>query len=122
MNSIKFNGENYVLELTRGDTAVIEIKFIDEDGEPSDLSEGYEILMTCKEWTNDSDAESKFSLEPYLHEDASLENGIVYFKIKPEHTKTLEYKRYSFDIQIKKGEDVWTPLVALLMIKKEVKF
>jgi len=121
VNSIKFNGDNYVLELTRGDTAILEFRFVDDDGQPSDLS-NFEILMTAKEWTNDADAESKFQLEPFEHEDADLCNGIVYFKIRPENTKTLEYKKYSFDVQIKDGDDIWTPIVAYLMVKKEIKF
>ena len=121
MNNLQFNGENYTLELTRGDTALLEFKFVDDEGYPSNLTD-HELLLTVKEWTNDSDVDSKFQLSPHEHEDSDPENGIIYFKIKPANTKTLEYKKYSFDVQITKDDDVWTPIVAYLTIKKEIKF
>lgn len=121
MTSLKFNEDNYILELTRGDTALLEVKLVDGDNYPADVTD-YEILLTVKEWTNDSDVNSKFQLQPYESEDAEPENGIIYFKFIPDNTKNLEYKRYSFDIQLSKNGDIYTPLVALLLIKKEVKF
>jgi len=121
MNSLHFNGENYTLDLTRGDTALLEFRFVDDEGYPANLTD-HEIQLTCKEWTNDEDVASKFQLSPHEHEESDHENGIVFFKIKPENTKTLEYKKYSFDVQIKKEEDIWTPIVAFMTIKKEIKF
>lgn len=121
MNNLQFNGENYTLELTRGDTGLLEFRFVDDEGYPANLTD-HDILLTVKEWTNDSDAESKLQLSPYAHEDADPENGIIFFKFKPADTKNLEYKKYSFDVQITKDEDIWTPIVAYLVIKKEIKF
>ena len=104
------------LEMTKGDTLAfgVEIEF---DESPQQLSNAY---FSCK---NIPDGEILFQ--------KSLNNGIEYVKqidnklyyrvrVAPQDTKKLETGRYSYDLEIRINDDVFTILNGILNIEKEI--
>ena len=85
-----FRIENNEIELTRGDTAIIDFKLLDIDGNLVDLSdfEG-ELVFTVKSgvYTN----KKSISKE--------IVDGVLY--LEPGDTEDLSYGKYVYDVQLK---------------------
>lgn len=85
-----FRIDNNEIELTRGDTAIINFKLLDKDGNLVDLSdfEG-ELVFTVKSgvYTNKNSIQKNFV------------DGVLY--LEPGDTETLSYGKYVYDVQLK---------------------
>lgn len=109
------------IEFTKGDTCLLRCALVDENNEPIDASETTGLL-TVKEYLNDSTLKEKISLPYFDHPDADLPGGIVYFKFLPTNTQNLAVKKYYYDIQITRGEDIYTVRQGDLYFLSEIKF
>ena len=92
----EYNKEEGNIKLTRGDTAYLNVAFLDGDGNPLDLA-GVEICMSVRMYYD----------TPILFQIPADESGMV--KISPEHTADLDFGTYRYDIQATlPGGDVTT--------------
>lgn len=80
---------NHIL-LTRGDTAVIEIKLHNRTHRPYNIRDGDELVFTLKDSTRSNNV---------ILQKTACENQI---KIEANDTKELRYGDYVYDVQLKK--------------------
>ena len=95
------------LELIKGDTLVFDFEI---EGLKQDLES---CFFSCKK----DKTNSEYAFQK------SLNNGITRIyqvKISPEDTKNMKAGYYYYDIQIKVGSDVFTPLLNQLKIIEDI--
>lgn len=102
------------IELTRGDSYGFNFEIADENDQEVGLDAAY---FSCKENPDD---------EQYIFQ-KTLGNGITklndggyYVKIDPDETKELTQFGYYYDLEIRIGNDIHTPLKGRLSIKWDV--
>jgi len=83
---LKINRDNSI-ELTRGDTARIELAINGDDGKPYDFSEDT-VLFTIKD--------STVSVEPLLQK--TVTDGVIY--LAPTDTELMQYGDYVYDVEL----------------------
>ena len=105
---LNIDGTN--IELTRGDTARIQVDIIDND-EPYEIKVSDTILMTIKK--------KACQEKVYLQKKANI-NGV--FTIYPEDTKNMFFGEYEYDIQLEMNPlEVYTIIpVSKFTILKEI--
>lgn len=81
------------LSMIRGDTESITVELQDKDGNPMPLEDGDTIYFTVKTSVNN---EEKI-LQKVITE---FTNGKAPIVIEPEDTKSLDFVRYVYDIQL----------------------
>jgi hypothetical protein len=86
------------IQLTRGDTAFIEIIPKIANEEVYKLGESDSLILTVKESTTRQDVvfQKTLTSESYLGED----NNRLVFEIQPDDTNGLRYKDYYYDVQL----------------------
>lgn len=83
----EYNSETGQINLTRGDTAYLDVSASDAEGNELQFTDQVDIRMTVRQ-----DAES-----PVLFQ-IPADSGTV--KICPEHTSELEFGTYRYDVQV----------------------
>ena len=82
------------IEMTRGDTAKLQLYLTYQDGEPYEPEEGDVIRFAMKKTFSDA-------VEPDLVKTIPIDTLVLH--IEPEDTKALEYGTYRYDIQLTKA-------------------
>lgn len=80
---------NHIL-LTRGDTAVIEVKLHNKNHRPYNIRDGDELIFTLKESVRSSDVILRKQACDYQ------------IKLFPDDTNMLHFGDYVYDVQLKK--------------------
>lgn len=85
------------IEITRGDTAVLELELVQPDGTPYEVKSGDEVLLTVK-----TDIRTK----EFVFQKSFVNSQV---KILPTDTESLSYGSLVYDIQLKTASgDVFT--------------
>lgn len=82
-----YDEETGKIQLTRGDTAYIEVYAQDDKGNLFEFSECTDIRMSVRE---DYESEILFQVQ--------AKDGVI--KILPEHTSGMEFGLYRYDVQV----------------------
>lgn len=80
--------ENNIISLTRGDTALLNVEIVNDEGEIYELEDGDICEFTVKKYTSSENVLIK----------KEVLNGEI--RISPEDTKNLEYGQYVYDVQV----------------------
>ena len=103
------------LELIKGDTFVFDFEI---EGLQQDLES---CFFSCKKDKVNSEYAFQKSLNNGITKIDTAENSRIYqVKILPEDTKNMKSGYYYYDIQIKVGDDVFTPLLDQLKIIEDI--
>ncbi len=103
------------LELIKGDTLVFDFEI---EGLKQDLES---CFFSCKKDKTKLEYDFQKSLNNGITKIDTTDNSRVYqVKISPEDTKNMKAGYYYYDIQIKVGDDVFTPLLNQLKIIEDI--
>ena len=103
------------LELIKGDTLVFDFEI---EGLKQDLES---CFFSCKKDKTNSEYAFQKSLSNGITKIDTTENSRIYqVKILPEDTRNMKAGYYYYDIQIKVGGDVFTPLLNQLKIIEDI--
>lgn len=91
-------GNNNKITLTRGDTAILKIAITDKEGEAYTPGVGDEIRFAMKKNYNDENV--------LVRANAIIDGGDITITILPEHTKSLPYGVYRYDIQLTTSDGI----------------
>lgn len=103
------------LEIIKGDTLVFDFEI---EGLKQDLES---CFFSCKKDKTSLEYTFQKSLNNGITKIDTTDNSRVYqVKISPEDTKNMKAGYYYYDIQIKVGDDVFTPLLNQLKIIEDI--
>lgn len=106
---------NNNLFMVRGDTFRFNLEI---EGLETDLTDAY---FSCKKNKDDTEYLFQKSLGDGITKTEETETSKTYeIVVAPEDTEDAEDGNYFYDLQIQVGEDVFTPLLAILKIEKDV--
>ncbi|WP_317316525.1 hypothetical protein [Longibaculum muris] len=80
--------ENNIISLTRGDTALLNVEIVNNEGEIYELEDGDICEFTLKKYTSSDNVLIK----------KEVVSGEI--KISPDDTKNLDYGQYFYDVQV----------------------
>jgi hypothetical protein len=107
----------------RGDTFTIELTFNDEEGDPIDLSDGYEWMMQVRE----SDTSSSALIDGDSNDDAANDfgftgdnNGLLTITASASTMAGIEGGIYVYDLQSAQGAVVTTWMYGIFKINEDV--
>lgn len=83
--------------MTRGDTVAFKADLEDDDGEPKALVEGDTIYFTVKESARTDEIKVQKIITEFV-------DGVALITLHPNDTKSLDFKRYRYDIQFTSAE------------------
>lgn len=108
---VKIHGTT--IEMTRGDTAVLQLYLTYPDGEAYEAAEGDYIRFAMKKTFDDN-------VPPLLVKEIPTDTLIL--QIDPLDTKSLRYGQYRYDIQLTTGDGLVDTFIdrAVLSITEEV--
>ena len=86
------NCQNNIITLTRGDTAVLKLDIIDEQGIPYDVTDSDVVLFTLKRNVMEKDV---------IFQKSMVDGKII---IHPQDTSHLEYGQYVYDVELTKED------------------
>lgn len=86
------NCQNNTITLTRGDTAVLKLDIIDEQGIPYDVTDSDVVIFTLK----------RSVLDKAVVFQKSMVDGKI--TIQPQDTANLEYGQYFYDVELTKED------------------
>ena len=109
--NFKMEYEN--ITMIKGDTLSFDVEVIDQSGAPITVDEAY---FTCKKNINSGDKAFQKSLGSGITYDGDL----LVVRVAPTDTETLEAGRYFYDLQLRKDDDVYTPMIGILTIVQDV--
>lgn len=95
--------------LVRGDTFMFSFRVASE-------FEITSITMSCKRYYSDGE----YLFQKTLGNGITLEDGTYTVRIAPEDTEQYDYGSYPYDLQIVIGDDVYTVMLGMLIIKPDV--
>lgn len=106
---------NTNLFMVRGDT----LKFsVEIEGLTDDLTGAY---FSCKKNKDDTNYIFQKSLSDGIEKASETETSKTYqVTVAPEDTQNVDEGNYFYDLQIEVDGDVFTPLLAILKIEKDV--
>lgn len=103
-------------EVIRGDTQTVQIDFTEyPDEDPADIS-SWEFWLTVKKRLTDIDAQAVIQKAP---ENFSISSGVASVVLSSSDTK-IPVGSYFYDVQVKIGGAIFTPIRGRLIIKSEV--
>lgn len=106
---------NNNLFMVRGDTLRFNIEI---EGLDTDLTGAY---FSCKKNKDDTTYIFQKSLSDGITKAEETETSKTYeIVVAPEDTEDVEDGNYFYDLQIQVGDDIFTPLLAILKIEKDV--
>ena len=79
--------------MTRGDTVAFKADLEDDEGEPKALVEGDTIYFTVKESARTDEIKVQKIITEFV------DGGVALITLHPNDTKSLDFKRYRYDIQ-----------------------
>ena len=91
-------GSNNKITLTRGDTAILKIVATDKEGEVYTPGAGDVIRFAMKKNYSDENV--------LVRAEAVIDGSDITITILPEHTKSLPYGVYRYDVQLTTGDGV----------------
>jgi hypothetical protein len=107
----------------RGDTFTLELTFNDEEGDPIDLSDGYEWMMQVRE----SDTSSSALIDGDSNDDAANDfgftgdnNGLLTITASASTMAGIEGGIYVYDLQSAQGAVVTTWMYGIFKINEDV--
>lgn len=107
----------------RGDTFTLELTFNDEDGDPIDLSDGYEWMMQVRE----SDTSSSALIDGDSNDDTANDfgftgdnNGLLTITASASTMAGIEGGIYVYDLQSAQGAVVTTWMYGIFKINEDV--
>jgi len=107
----------------RGDTFTLELTFNDEDGDPIDLSDGYEWMMQVRE----SDTSSSALIDGDSNDDSANDfgftgdnNGLLTITASASTMAGIEGGIYVYDLQSAQGAVVTTWMYGIFKINEDV--
>lgn len=107
----------------RGDTFTLELTFNDEDGDPIDLSDGYEWMMQVRE----SDTSSSALIDGDSNDDNANDfgftgdnNGLLTITASASTMAGIEGGIYVYDLQSAQGAVVTTWMYGIFKINEDV--
>ena len=83
--------QNNTITMTRGDTAVLKLDIIDEQGIPYDVTDSDVVLFTLK----------RSVLDKAVVFQKSMADGKII--IHPQDTASLDYGQYVYDVELTQG-------------------
>lgn len=86
------NCQNNIITMTRGDTAVLKLDIIDEQGIPYDVTDSDVVIFTLK----------RSVLDKAVVFQKSMVDGKI--TIQPQDTANLEYGQYFYDVELTKED------------------
>lgn len=86
------NCQNNTITLTRGDTAVLKLDIIDEQGIPYDVTDSDVVIFTLK----------RSVLDKAVVFQKSMVDGKI--TIQPQDTANLEYGQYFYNVELTKED------------------
>ena len=110
-----FNMENENITMVKGDTLSFNIQVMDENGNPMTVDSAF---MTCKKIPSSNDKVFQKSLGNGIEQS----DGILIVRVAPVDTKEVEAGEYFYDVQIGKGDDVFTIMIGILTLQQDVTF
>jgi hypothetical protein len=107
------------LEIYQGQTALIEVQFLNDDGSEINLT-GSTVHFTVKKALTDADAQAVVAAEVTSHHAAT--DGITRVTLSPATTRALEAGAYLWDAQLVTGAGAVYPSgVGSLVVLKPVR-
>lgn len=107
----------------RGDTFTLELTFNDEQGDPIDLSSGYEWMMQVRE----SDTSSSALLDGDSNDDLASDfgftgdnNGLLTITASASVMSGIEGGIYVYDLQSAQGATVTTWMYGIFKVNEDV--
>lgn len=107
----------------RGDTFTLELTFNDEEGDPIDLSDGYEWMMQVRE----SDTSSSALIDGDSNDDTANDfgftgdnNGLLTITASASTMAGIEGGIYVYDLQSAQGAVVTTWMYGIFKINEDV--
>ena len=106
---------NTNLFMVRGDTFRFNLEI---EGLEEDLTNAY---FSCKKNKDDTEYLFQKSLGDGITKTEETETSKTYeVVVAPEDTEEVDEGNYFYDLQIQVGDDIFTPLLAILKIEKDV--
>lgn len=101
--------------MVRGDTIFFTLEIEDLD---TDLTAAY---LSCKQNKDDTEYVFQKSLGDGIEKTSTTETGRTYrVTVDADDTKNLDEGHYYYDLQVEVNDYVFTPLIGLLKIEKDV--
>lgn len=105
------------ISMIRGDTTPLMFQRKDSNGDVIKLRAD-KIYFTVKK----SDLPNEVLFQKTIEDMTFDEDGTYHFVIQPEDTNNLEFKNYSYDLEVIQGDVVSTISYGEFIIEKEVTF
>lgn len=109
-----FKMEDSYISMIKGDTLSFGLNIVDDTGVPVDLDA---VTFTCK----NSKSNIKNVFQKVLGDGITRKNpGVYVVRVAPTDTETAESGKYFYDLEIRKGVDVYTLKHGILEIIEDI--